>query len=57
MIEINASNYIFKDIFFQYDEHKILHSVTYFSKKHNSVKCNYKIYDKELIIIVYAFEK
>ncbi len=57
MIEINALNYVFKNILFQYDENEILHLVTYFSKKHNSVKCNYKIYDKELMIIVCAFEK
>ncbi len=57
MIEINALNYVFKNIFFQYDENKILHSVAYFLKKHNSVKYNYEIYDKELMIIVCAFEK
>ncbi len=57
VIEINASNYVFKNILFQYDENEILHSVTYFSKKHNSVKCNYEIYDKELMIIVCAFKK
>ncbi len=57
MIEINALNYVFKDIFFQYDENEILHSVVYFLKKHNSVECNYEIYNKELMIIVYTFEK
>jgi len=57
VIEINASNYVFKDILSQYDENEILHSVTYFSKKHNLIECNYKIYDKELMIIVCAFEK
>ncbi len=57
VIEINASNYVFKDILSQYDENEILHSVVYFSKKHNSVECNYKIYDKELMIIVCAFKK
>ncbi len=57
VIEINALNYVFKDILFQYDENEILHSVAYFSKKHNSVECNYEIYDKELMIIVCAFEK
>ncbi len=57
VIEIDASNYVFKDILSQYDENKILHSVTYFLKKHNSVECNYKIYDKELMIIVCTFKK
>ena len=57
VIKINASNYVFKNILFQYDENKILHSVTYFLKKHNSIECNYEIYDKEFMIIVYAFEK
>ncbi len=57
VIEINALNYVFEDIFFQYDENEILHSVTYFLKKHNSVKCNYKIYDKEFMIIVCTFKK
>ncbi len=57
VIEINALNYVFKDIFFQYDKNEILHSVAYFSKKHNSVECNYEIYDKELMIIVCAFKK
>ncbi len=57
VIKINALNYVFKDIFSQYDENEILHSVAYFSKKHNSVECNYKIYDKELTIIVCTFKK
>ncbi len=57
VIEINASNYVFKNILSQYDENKILHSVAYFSKKHNSIECNYEIYNKKLMIIVYAFKK
>jgi len=57
VIEIDASNYVFKNILSQYNENEIFHSVTYFSKKHNSVKCNYEIYDKELMIIVCIFKK
>jgi hypothetical protein len=41
----------------QYDDHGILHPVTFFSKKHSPAECNYKIYDKELIAIVRAFEE
>jgi len=57
MIKTNASNYVFEDILFQYNEDKVLHFVAYFLKKHNLVKCNYKIYDKELMTIVRAFEE
>jgi len=57
VIEIDVSNYVFKDILFQYNENEILYSITYFLKKHNSIKYNYEIYDKELMIIVYAFKK
>ncbi len=57
VIEINALNYVFENIFSQYNENEILHSVAYFSKKHNSIECNYEIYDKELMIIVCAFKK
>ncbi len=56
MIEIDALNYVFKDIFSQYNENEILHSITYFLKKHNLIKCNYEIYDKEFMIIVCTFE-
>ena len=48
MIKINTSDYVFESILSQYNENEVLHSVVYFSKKHNSVKCNYKIYDKNL---------
>ncbi len=57
VIEINALNYVFKNILSQYNENEVLHSVTYFFKKHNSVECNYEIYDKKLMIIVHAFEE
>ncbi len=57
VIEINALNYVFKDILSQYDENEVLHSVTHFFKKHNSVECNYEIYDKELMIIVCTFKE
>ncbi len=57
IIKIDASNYVFEDIFSQYDEKRVLYLIVYFFKKHNLIKCNYKIYDKKLITIVRAFKK
>jgi len=57
VIKIDTSNYIFKDIFFQYNKKEVLYLVVYFFKKHNLIECNYKIYNKKLITIVCAFEK
>jgi len=57
VVEINASDYVSEDILSQYNKNDVLHLVTYFFKKHNSVECNYEIYDKELMIIVCIFEE
>ena len=57
VIETDISDYMFKDILSQYNENGVLHSIIYFLKKYNSVKCNYKIYNKEFIIIIYVFKK
>ena len=57
IIKTDVSDYVFESILFQYNKDKVLYSVVYFLKKHNSVKCNYKIYDKEFIIIIHVFKK
>ena len=57
VIKINISDYVSESILFQYNEDEILHLITYFLKKHNSVKCNYEIYNKKLMIIIYVFKK
>ena len=57
VIETDASDYVFEGILSQYNENEVLHLIAYFLKKHNSVECNYKIYDKEFMIIIYAFEE
>jgi hypothetical protein len=41
----------------QYDNNGILHLVAYFSKKHSLAEYNYKIYNKELMAIIYVFEE
>ena len=57
MIKTDISDYVSESILSQYNEDEVLHPVAYFSKKHNSIKCNYKIYDKKFIIIIHAFEE
>ena len=57
VIKTNISDYMSKGILFQYNEDEVLYSITYFSKKHNSAECNYEIYDKKFMIIVYVFEE
>jgi hypothetical protein len=41
----------------QYNNDRILYLVAFFSKKYYLVEYNYKIYDKELIVIVHTFEE
>ena len=57
VIETDASDYVSGGILSQYGKDGILYPVAYFSKKHNPAECNYKIYDKELMAIVRAFEE
>ena len=57
VIKINVSDYVFEGILSQYNENEVLHLIIYFLKKHNSAECNYKIYNKKFIIIVYIFKK
>ena len=57
VIEINILDYVFESILSQYNKNGVFHSVVYFSKKHNSAECNYKIYNKKLIVIIHVFEK
>ena len=57
IVKTDISDYVSEKILFQYDNVEILHLIVYFFKKYNSVKCNYEIYDKKLMIIVHVFEK
>jgi hypothetical protein len=57
IVKIDAFDYVSNEILSQHDDQEVLHSVVYFFKKHNSVECNYEIYDKNLMIIVRCFEE
>ena len=57
VVKTDASDYVSEGILSQYDKNDILHPIAYFSKKHNSAKCNYEIYNKELIVIIRTFKE
>lgn len=41
----------------QIDDNNVLHLVVYFLKKMMPTKCNYEIYNKKLIAIIWYFEE
>ena len=57
IIKANSSNYITKGILSQYNKDRVLHPIIYFLKRLNPTKCNYKIYNKELLAIIRYFEQ
>lgn len=56
-VKTDASDFVSGGILSQYDDNKILCLIAYFSKKHNPAECNYEIYNKKLMAIVYAFKE
>ncbi len=56
ILEIYSFNYVNDEVLSQYDDEEVLHSIVFYSKNMSSAECNYKINDKELLIIIWAFE-
>ena len=56
-IETNVFDYVVAAVLSQKNENDVLHSVIYMFKQMSFAKCNYEIYDKELLVIVRVFEK
>ena len=56
ILEIDSFNYINDEVLSQYNDEEVLHSIVFYSKNLSSAECNYEIYDKELLIIIQAFE-
>ena len=56
IVEADASNYVIARVLLQRDKDKELRLVVYYSKRMNPAKGNYKIYNKELLIIIYYFK-
>jgi len=57
VIKTDASDYGSAGVLSQYDDDGVLHPIASFSKKHPLAKCNYDIYDKELMAIFKALEE
>jgi len=56
ILETDSFNYVNDDILSQYDDEETLHSMIYYSKNLSFAECNYKIYDKKLLVIICVFE-
>ena len=56
ILEINSFNYVNDEVLSWYDDEDVLHSIVFYSKNMSFAECNYKIYDKKLLIIIWAFK-
>ncbi len=56
ILKIDALNYVKDEILSQYDDEKVLHLMTFYSKSMIFAEINYHIYDKKLLIIIQCFE-
>ena len=57
VLEADSSDHAQKNVLSQYDKNDVLCSVVFFSWKLNAAESNYKIYDKELLVIIWCFEQ
>ena len=57
IIKANLFNYITGGILSQYNKDGVLYPIVYFLKRLNLAKCNYKIYNKELLAIIKYFKQ
>ena len=56
-IETDALDYVSRGVLLQKNKERNLHSVAYFLKLMISAECNYNIYNKELLAIIYCLEQ
>ena len=56
-VKSDSSDSIISKVLLQLNSQSMLYFVAYFSICMISAKCNYDIYDKELLIIICTFEK
>ncbi len=56
ILKTDSFNYVNDEVLSQCDDEEVLHLIAFYSKNMSSAECNYKIYDKKLLIIIRAFE-
>ena len=56
ILKTDFSNYVNDKVLFQYDDEDILHLMIFYNKNIIFAECNYKIYDKKLLIIIYCLK-
>jgi len=56
ILKTDLFNYVNNEVLSQYDDKKTLYSVIFYSKNLSLTECNYKIYDKKLLIIIQVFK-
>ncbi len=56
ILKTDFSNYVNDEVLSQYDDEDILHSMIFYSKNMIFAECNYKIYDKKLLIIIHCLK-
>ena len=57
IVKTDSSDYVSCGVLSQLGEDGLLHPIALFSKNLNPAKCNYEIYNKELLAIVQYFEQ
>ena len=56
-VEYNASDYVTAGVLSQKDNKGVLYPVAFFSRKISLAEYNYKIYNKELLAIIWCFKE
>ncbi len=56
ILKTDFSNYVNDKVLSQYDDEDVLHSMIFYSKNMILAECNYKIYDKKLLIIIHCLK-
>jgi hypothetical protein len=57
VVKIDACHLVVTGVYSQYDDNDILHPVAYCLRNQSPSEINYETYDKELLVIVWAYRE